>query len=76
MNNIYSLISKPELRVSCIFSADITGSMSGKGKISRQQAFNNAESSTALHSTKDALEQYACLLYQPGTSVVRLKELQ
>ena len=61
--------------------------MSGKGKISCWHAFNNAE--FFVHgafgklghvpledSTKNAIERYVCLLYQPGTTIDRLTELR
>ena len=67
--------------------ADVTGSMSGKGKISCRQAFTNAGyaiqeafcnlGSVPLESTvTDALERYICKLYQPDTAIVRLTELR
>ena len=67
--------------------ADITGSMSGKGKISCWHAINNAES--FVHeafcklghvpledSTRNVIERYVCLFYQPGTTIDRLTELR
>lgn len=67
--------------------ADVTGSMSGKGKISCWQAFSNAGDaiieafcnlgSIPLESTvSDALEGYVCKLYQPDTTIMRLTELR
>ena len=61
--------------------------MAGKGKISCWQALSNAGSSILeafgnlgheplLDGTMNALEQYVCLLYQPGTPIVSLTELR
>ena len=67
--------------------ADVTGSMSGKGKTSCWQAFTNAGDavqeafcnlgSVPLESTvTDALEIYIFKLYQPDTAIVRLTEFR
>ena len=73
------------IRDHALSGADITGSMSGKGKISCWQAFNSAK--YAVHEafgklqqasledrTKNALEQYVSFFYQPDTSIVHLNE--
>ena len=67
--------------------ASITGSMSGKGKISCLQAVSNARSSIheafgslgsipLADTVKDPLEEYVCTLYQPGKYISRLNELR
>ena len=65
----------------------ITGSMSGKGKISCLHAVSNARSSIheafgslgsvpLADTVKDPLEEYVCMLYQPGTNISQLNELR
>lgn len=85
-NAFYGLQTRALIGYHAFSGADITGSMSGQGKTSCWQAFSKAKPS--IHeafsklghvplegSTKNALEYYVCLLYQPGTSIVSLTEL-
>ena len=67
--------------------ADITGRVSGHGKLSCWQVYCNARDyiqealchlrSVPLESTVTvALEEYVCKLYQPDTDIIRLTELR